>query len=196
MNVCVASHNLGKIKEFKEVLEPLGYHVVSLSDVDLTMDGVEEIYDTFHENALLKAQAIAKQIDMIVIADDSGLTIEALPGELGVKSARYMGEDTDYRLKNENILQRLEGNKNRNAFFTSAIAFVDGDTSLIFEGVVHGTIATEILGAGGFGYDPLFVPDGYDVSYGLMNPEEKNAMSHRAIALRKMAEALSVRAAA
>lgn len=188
--VIFASHNAGKIKEIKELLEPLGIKVKSAVDVDLP--DVAETGTTFAENSLLKSQTIAKLTGVPCIADDSGLCVDALNGAPGVYSARY-APNRDFVKGMEKLLEEMAQcrNKSRKAHFSCVIslAFPDGEYKL-FEGRVNGEIATVPLGDGGFGYDPLFVPEGYDCSFAQMPKSEKNKISHRGRAVAKLLEYL------
>ncbi len=188
--VIFASHNAGKIKEIKELLEPLGIKVKSAVDVDLP--DVAETGTTFAENSLLKSQTIAKLTGVPCIADDSGLCVDALNGAPGVYSARY-APNRDFVKGMEKLLEEMaqSRNKSRKAHFSCVIslAFPDGEYKL-FEGRVNGEIATVPSGEGGFGYDPLFVPEGYDCSFAQMPKSEKNKISHRGRAVAKLLEYL------
>lgn len=188
--VIFASHNAGKIKEIKELLEPLGIKVKSAVDVDLP--DVAETGTTFAENSLLKSQTIAKLTGVPCIADDSGLCVDALNGAPGVYSARY-APNRDFVKGMEKLLKEMaqSRNKSRKAHFSCVIslAFPDGEYKL-FEGRVNGEIATVPSGEGGFGYDPLFVPEGYDCSFAQMPKSEKNKISHRGRAVAKLLEYL------
>ncbi len=186
MKIAVASNNPGKIKEFKSILEPLGYELLSAKELGVDMSEVIETGDTFAENALLKAEYLFEKTSLLSIADDSGLVINALPDILGVKSARFMGEDTDYSLKNDKILEMLKNKEDRSAYFISVIALCDENTSETFEGIINGHIAKTILGMNGFGYDPIFIPENYETSFGNMSQEDKNKISHRSRSLKKL----------
>ena len=185
MKIIVASNNQGKLKEFKSILEPLGYTVVTAKEQGISMDSVEETGATFVENSIIKAAFVHEQTGLPTIADDSGLTISALPDILGVYSARFMGEDTPYVDKNNEILKRLKDESQRDAYFTSAIVMIDEQGIHAFEGRIDGSIAEAIMGEGGFGYDPIFVPNGMTVSFGMLDADVKNKISHRALALQK-----------
>lgn len=186
MKIAVASNNPGKIKEFKSILEPLGYELLSAKELGVDMSEVIETGGTFAENALLKAEYLFEKTSLLSIADDSGLVINALPDILGVKSARFMGEDTDYSLKNDKILEMLKNKEDRSAYFISVIALCDENTSETFEGIINGHIAKTILGMNGFGYDPIFIPENYETSFGNMSQEDKNKISHRSRSLKKL----------
>ncbi|QIK70348.1 RdgB/HAM1 family non-canonical purine NTP pyrophosphatase [Erysipelothrix sp. HDW6C] len=192
MKILVASHNNGKINEFKELLEPRGYTVLSAKDMGISMDDVEETGTTFAENARIKAEFLYKQTGTTAIADDSGLTVVALPDILGIYSARFMGEDTPYIEKNKEILTRLEDKADRSAYFNCAIALVGDNVDEVFEGQIHGTVADRVMGFGGFGYDPIFVPNNYEQSFGQLSADEKNKISHRALATEAFIKYLEV----
>lgn len=187
-----ATGNEGKMREIREILQDLDVEIFSLKEADIQMDA-EENGATFEENALIKAKAAAEHTDAIVLADDSGLEIDYLGGEPGVYSARYLGEDTSYRIKNQNLIDRLEGvpEEKRTARFVCVIAAVlpDGRT-LTSRGIIEGVIGTEERGEGGFGYDPIFFLPEYGCSTAELSMEQKNEISHRGKALREMKEKL------
>ena len=173
----VATHNAHKLREIGEILP--GWEIAG-EDA-----GVEETGSTFAENALIKARAVAaRHPGAWVLADDSGLAVDALGGAPGVRSARYAGRDGDTPANNALLLKNLAGVADRRAHFACVLAFVApcGRESL-FEGRCDGRIAEAPSGAGGFGYDPLFIPDGHDRSFADLSPAEKNAISHRGRAL-------------
>lgn len=181
-----ASHNAGKIAEIKQMLAPFGINVKSALDMDLP--DVEETGVTFAENSLLKSQTIAKATGIPCIADDSGLCVDALNGAPGVYSARY-APNRDFEKGMDKLLSEMaqSPNKSRAAHFSCVVslAYPDGRYEL-FEGRVDGHIAMQKMhGEEGFGYDPLFVPDGYDCSFAQMSHETKNSMSHRGRAMQK-----------
>ncbi|MBO4376783.1 MAG: XTP/dITP diphosphatase [Lachnospiraceae bacterium] len=191
MRIIFATGNAHKMREIREILAGDDTEILSMKEAGIEADIVED-GKTFAENAMIKAKGIAKLIkdnDTIVIADDSGLVIDALNGEPGVYSARYMGEDTSYRIKNKNLIDRLEGvpEGKRSARFVCAMAacFPDG-TSKVVEGKIEGRIGYEERGENGFGYDPIFYLPDKDVSTAELSPEDKNAISHRGNALRLM----------
>ncbi|MDE8329649.1 RdgB/HAM1 family non-canonical purine NTP pyrophosphatase [Erysipelothrix rhusiopathiae] len=179
MELLIASHNEGKIREFRELLEPLGYLVLSAKDYGISMDAVIEDQETFRGNARLKSKYLSEKTGLTVISDDSGLVIDALPDILGVKSARFMGEDTSYELKNNEILRRLDGVENCSARFHCAISLYGPKCDEVFEGVVEGVIGPIQEGGTGFGYDPIFYPEGSNQSFGTMSHDAKNKISHR-----------------
>lgn len=182
--VVIATNNKSKVEELKRMLEPLGFAVYSLKDRKITIE-VEETGETFAENALLKARAIHELVGCPVIADDSGLCVDALGGAPGVYSARWSGEGD--KANNEKLLRELEGVTDRSAQFVCVIAYLDENgSSHTFTGVCHGEIGFEERGLFGFGYDPLFMIG--DRSVAEMEPEEKDAVSHRGDAIRKLTE--------
>ena len=185
-DIMIATSNNGKVKEYKEILEPLGYKVHSLSEMEHV--DIDENGSTFAENALIKAKSIKDKCDMIVISDDSGLEIDALNKEPGIHSARYL-QGHDYKYKNQVILERLKDVKDRSARFICVIALVD-EKEHVFEGVMEGSIGYEAKGENGFGYDPIFVVPQYGKTSAEISPEEKNAVSHRGKATRKLLEYL------
>ena len=190
--IIFATGNEGKMKEVRMILEDLGLPVLSLKDGGITAD-VEENGTTFEENAQIKAKAIMEMTGALVLADDSGLEVDALDKEPGIYSARYMGHDTSYHIKNQNIIDRLEGKvgEERSARFVCAIAaaFPDGRV-LITRGTMEGQIGYEEKGENGFGYDPIFYLPEYQCYSAELSLEEKNKLSHRGKALRLMKERL------
>ena len=190
--IIFATGNEGKMKEVRMILEDLGLPVLSLKDAGITAD-VEENGTTFEENAQIKAKAIMEMTGALVLADDSGLEVDALDKEPGIYSARYMGHDTSYHIKNQTIIDRLEGKvgEERSARFVCAIAaaFPDGRV-LITRGTMEGQIGYEEKGENGFGYDPIFYLPEYQCYSAELSLEEKNKLSHRGKALRLMKERL------
>ena len=187
--IIIATQNQDKLREIRAIMEGDGVSVLSVKEAGIQADA-EENGATFEENALIKARAVAAASgaeSAIVLADDSGLEIDALGGEPGVYSARYMGEDTSYEIKNRNLIGRLDaaGGKDRSARFVCAVAAVmpDGQEIVVRE-TMEGRIGSEAQGENGFGYDPIFYPDGYDCSSAALTEAEKNAISHRGKALR------------
>ncbi len=181
-----ASHNKGKIKEIKELIAPLNIELKSFEDIDFP--DIEETGTTFAENSLLKSSQIAKLTGIACIADDSGLCVDALNGAPGVFSARY-APNRNFDKGMDKLLSEManSGNTNRSAHFSCVIslAYPSGEYE-IFEGRVDGHIAENKHGTGGFGYDPLFIPDGYDKSFAEMGDDIKNKISHRARAMQKL----------
>lgn len=187
-----ATGNENKMKEIREILGELPLEILSMKEAGISADIVEN-GKSFEENALIKAREVCKIAGEMVLADDSGLEIDYLNGEPGIYSARYMGEDTSYRIKNQNLIDRLEGvpDEKRTARFVCAIAaaFPDGGEAVV-RGTVEGIIGYEERGENGFGYDPIFYLPDRGVSTAEIPPEEKNSISHRGNALRKMKEIL------
>ena len=182
--IIAATHNLGKLREFSRMLEPKGIAVVSPPNPEVLKSVVED-GQTFAENALIKARAIFAQTGLPTLADDSGLCIDALGGRPGVHSARYLGEDTPYTVKNAEIIKQLDGvpEEKRTARFECAIALVTARSEHVFRGTFEGKIGNKPSGANGFGYDPIFYVG--NISSAEMSDEQKDAVSHRGIALRK-----------
>ena len=184
--IIFATGNEGKMKEIRMILADLGVPVLSMKEAGISADIVED-GKTFEENAAIKAETIRDLTGAIVLADDSGLEIDYLGGEPGIYSARYMGEDTSYDIKNQNLLDRLEGvpDEKRTARFVCAIcaALPDG-RKLTTRGTIEGIIGHGISGENGFGYDPIFWLPEYGCSTAELSPEKKNELSHRGKALR------------
>lgn len=193
--IIFATGNQDKMQEIREILTGLEMEIQSMKEAGIRADIVED-GQTFEENALIKAKAIAKELhggDAVVLADDSGLEVDYLDKEPGIYSARYMGEDTSYDIKNQNILDRLAGvpKEQRTARFVCAIAaaFPDGE-AFTTRGTIEGYIGWEPAGENGFGYDPIFYVDEYNCSTAELSAEAKNKLSHRGKALRAMKEKL------
>lgn len=186
--IIFATGNEGKLREIREILKELQVPVLSMKEAGVSLN-IEENGSTFAENAEIKARAVWNCTGGIVLADDSGLVVDALGGEPGVYSARYMGEDTSYEIKNREIIRRLEAvsGQDRSARFVCIIAAVLPDgTVRKTEGTMDGVIAMEPAGEEGFGYDPiLYIPE-YGKTSAQLTMEEKNAISHRGKALRAM----------
>ncbi len=192
--IVFATGNAGKIREIREILQDIPLPVVSMREAGIDVD-VEENGETYEQNALIKARAVAALAspEDIVMADDSGLEIDYLNKEPGVYSARYLGETTSYRVKNHNLIERLEGvpEEKRTARFVCVIAAVLPDgTELTTRGVIEGRIGYEEKGVGGFGYDPIFQVPEFGKSTAELTEAEKNEVSHRGRALRAMKEKL------
>lgn len=185
----IASNNKHKIDEIRAILGDK-YNLLSMAEIGFHEDIIED-GNTFLENAFIKARTIHKKFNCNCFADDSGLLIEALNNEPGVYSARYAGEPVDHDKNITKVLMKMEGEKNRNAKFVSVIALIIDGKEFYFEGEVTGEIRTERSGSKGFGYDPIFQPNGYTITFAEMDDQEKNAISHRARALAQMATALS-----
>ncbi|MGV1013575.1 MAG: RdgB/HAM1 family non-canonical purine NTP pyrophosphatase [Methyloceanibacter sp.] len=174
----IASHNEGKVRELAELFAPFGIECVSAASLGLPEP--EETGDSFAENAKLKAIAAAQGSGLPALADDSGLEVTALGGAPGIHSARWGGPNKDFGLAMARVNQALAEGSDRHANFTCALALAtpEGEAE-IFEGQVFGTVIWPPRGAGGFGYDPIFVPDGYNETFGEMGPDLKNRLSHR-----------------
>lgn len=188
--IILASNNKDKVKEVKQILKD--YDIVSLKDAGISVD-VEENGTTFEENALIKARAIAKLTGKMTMADDSGLEIDYLDKAPGVYSARFMGHDTSYDIKNKALIEKLEGveGKDRSCRFVCAIAVVFPDgRELVKRGTMEGLLAKEISGDNGFGYDPIVYLPEYGKTSASLSPEEKNKISHRGKALALIKEEL------
>ncbi len=186
MRIIAATKNAGKIKEIESIFEGLGIKAVSQQEEGLDVD-IEETGDSFEKNALIKARAVALLTDDIVMADDSGLCIDALDGRPGIYSARYAGENASDRTKIQKILTEMEPFKNRSAKFVTAVAVILPDgRELVTTGEVKGEILREPAGENGFGYDPIFYCDELKKTFAQATDEEKNSVSHRGRALRAM----------
>jgi XTP/dITP diphosphohydrolase len=182
----VASHNPGKVREIKELIAPFG--IQTLGAAELGLPEPDETGPTFAENARLKAEAAAKESGLPSLSDDSGLCVDALDGAPGIYSARWAGPDKDFRLAMGRIEELLnaQGTPDKRAHFVCALALAaPGERSDIYEGRVFGTLTFPPRGDKGFGYDPIFVPEGYRFTFGEMVPKEKHGMSHRARAFAK-----------
>lgn len=190
MKVIAATKNLGKIKEIQEILAPLDMEVLSQHEIGIDVDA-EEMGDTFEKNALIKARAAAMLCDYPILADDSGLCVDALDGKPGVHSARYAGEDATDEDKIRKLLSELKDKDDRSAKFITAVAFIFPDgIEVTAEGEVKGHITDEPMGIRGFGYDPIFFSDELGKTFAQATDEEKNSVSHRARALRSLFEKL------
>ena len=190
--IVFATGNKDKMREIREIMADCDVEIFSMKEAGINVDIVEN-GTTFEENALIKAKAIAEHTDAIVLADDSGLEIDALNKEPGIYSARYMGEDTSYTVKNRNLIERLEGvpKEQRTARFVCAIAAVlPGGKELVTRQTMEGYIGYEPEGENGFGYDPIFFLEEYGCSSAALSREQKNAISHRGKALRAMRDML------
>ena len=191
MKIVFATNNVHKLREVSQTLGE-DFTLVTPRECGVTED-IPENEATLEGNALAKARYIRSRTGLDCFADDTGLEVEALGGEPGVHSARYATDGHDDAANKRLLLERLAGKENRRARFRTAIALIDADVEHIFEGVVEGRIAREERGADGLGYDPLFVPDGCDRTFAEMPADEKNAVSHRGRAVRRLAEYLQNR---
>ncbi|MGY6532614.1 RdgB/HAM1 family non-canonical purine NTP pyrophosphatase [Glycocaulis sp.] len=183
----IASHNAGKIKEIADLVRPFSITVKGAGE--LSIPEPEETEKTFSGNALLKARASAKASGAVALADDSGLEVTALGGDPGIYSARWAGPDRDFQLAMRTVEEKLQasGSPDRSARFVCALALAHPDgAELVFEGEVKGNLVWPPRGENGFGYDPVFVPRGHEVTFGEMDPAAKHAMSHRADAFSKL----------
>ncbi len=190
--IVFATGNVGKLREIKNIMADLPVEVVSMKEAGIEAE-IEETGETFEENAKIKAQAVAAHTDEIVLADDSGLEIDYLNKEPGVYSARYLGENTSYEIKNQTILDRLSGveKEKRTARFVCAIAAVlPNKETLVTRETIEGYIGEKPAGENGFGYDPIFYVEEYQCSTAELSEEQKNAISHRGKALRAMKKLL------
>lgn len=184
----IASHNKGKVREIGDLLKPFGLEVVSASD--LNIEEPEETEDTFEGNALLKAVYCTKHSNLPSLADDSGLVVPALEGAPGIYSARWAGPERDFTKAMNRVEKELKDKTDHSAHFicSLAIAWPDGD-SKVFTGRLDGRLIFPPRGEHGFGYDPIFIANGYNITTGQMKPEQKHAISHRAHAFKQLVEA-------
>lgn len=183
-----ATNNAHKLSEVRAMLEP-AFSIISLADLNCTED-IPETADTLEGNALLKAQYVHDKFGLDCFADDTGLEIDALNGAPGVYSARFAGENHDAKKNMEKVLSLLDGNENRKACFRTVIALIQGGETYYFEGKVEGHITQHPRGNSGFGYDPIFVAENHLVSFAELSAEEKNLISHRALAVQKLVKYL------
>ena len=179
-----ASHNENKIKEVKKLLEGI-FDVVSLTDINC-FDDIPETADTIEGNAILKANYVTQNFGFNCFADDSGLLIDALNGAPGVYSARYAGEPKNDTNNLNLVLKKLSGQNNRNAHFKTVIALNLNGEQHLFEGKIYGEITEEPIGNNGFGYDPVFIPEGFTKTFAEMTMDEKSSMSHRGQAIKQL----------
>ncbi|WP_124642220.1 RdgB/HAM1 family non-canonical purine NTP pyrophosphatase [Amniculibacterium aquaticum] len=187
-NLLVATHNLHKKEEIQQILGK-DFLVKSLSDFDLHDEIIEDGL-TFEANAQIKAQYCFEKTGIPSIGDDSGLVIEALDGRPGIFSARYAGNH-DFEKNISKVLGEMENVENRKAYFITVLCLFDENGAQFFEGTVHGNILTENKGHQGFGYDPIFVPEGHEITFAEMQPEEKNKISHRKKAFDKFLKVIA-----
>lgn len=185
--IVIATHNEGKVRELAELFAPFAIECISAAGLGLAEP--EETGETFAENAKIKAEAAAAASGMLAVADDSGLEVAALGGAPGIHAARWGGPSKDFRFAMERVNRELEasGTEDRRANFICALALAQppGET-LVFTGKVHGTLVWPPRGDKGFGYDPIFVPDGHSATFGEMDPAQKSAISHRMQAFEKL----------
>ena len=188
MEIIFATHNQNKLKEV-QVLMPSHVKLISLDDLDFKED-IPETSDTIAGNAIQKVEFLRNRFDLPIFADDTGLIVDSLDGEPGIYSARYAGEHKNSEDNMNLLLEKLTNNNDRKARFITAIALNLNHNQTLFEGICEGTILEERKGKKGFGYDPIFQPDGYTKSFAQMTMSEKGEISHRAKALRKLIEYL------
>lgn len=188
MKLVFATHNPGKLKEVREMLAPK-YEVVGLHDLNDHEDIIEDA-PTLEGNAIIKAHTVWQRHGLPCFSDDTGLEIDALNGAPGVYSARYAGPAKDPQDNMDKVLHELEGINDREAQFRTAVALQWNGKYKIFEGIVRGSIATERRGAKGFGYDPIFIPEGFPTSFAQMDAAAKNAISHRGRAIKALVDFL------
>ncbi|MBQ8366303.1 MAG: non-canonical purine NTP diphosphatase [Alistipes sp.] len=189
MKIVFATNNAHKLSEVRAVLGD-DYELVTLKEVGITED-IPETGATLDENALIKARYVFDRTGLDCFADDTGLEVEALGGAPGVHSARYATDGHDFKANNRKLLAELEGVDNRRARFRTVVSLIRGGVEQQVEGIVEGVIATEESGAEGFGYDPLFIPDGYDKTFAEMTAQDKNAISHRGRAIAALKKRLT-----
>ena len=185
--IVLATNNAHKLKEVRKILSPHKITVYGLNDLNLKPEKVEENAEDYFGNALIKAKAVQKLTTLPIIADDSGLEIEAMDNKPGIHSARYAEENGGHEKAIQKILDFLKNKDNRKARFVCNIVLLNvEDRNLFFEGIAKGQIAKEPSGKQGFGYDPIFVPDGEKETFAALEEETKNKLSHRGKALRKL----------
>lgn len=189
--IVLSTDNINKLREIREILEDLDIKIYGKSDIEGLNFEVIEDGDTLYDNALKKASAMAERVDFAVLADDTGLFVKALDGEPGVHSARYASEHDDKKNR-EKLLNNLKDKEDRSAYFKTEIILIDEDKNIIpIEGVCPGKISLEESGDNGFGYDSIFIPDGFDKTFAEMSHEEKNQISHRSRALKNLRDKIS-----
>jgi XTP/dITP diphosphohydrolase len=190
MKILIATNNRHKVEEIKEILRDTNILLLTLSDLNINIE-VEEDKDTLEGNALKKAEEMFRIAKMPTIADDTGLFVDALNGEPGVYSSRYAGENATYDDNCNKLLESMTGIPvgERSAYFKTVVCFYESENNYkLFEGICNGSIDTTKRGVKGFGYDPLFIPEGFDKTYAEMDEKEKNAISHRGKAFKKSGE--------
>jgi XTP/dITP diphosphohydrolase len=181
--IIFATNNKHKLEEVKAILKN-DFEIISLSEIGCNEE-IPETADTLEGNATLKAKFVFEKYRLDCFADDTGLEIEALNGRPGVYSARYAGEPSNPKNNVAKVLNEMEGQSNRNARFRTVICFIENGEYHYFEGIIKGKIADKPEGINGFGYDPVFIPNGYELSFAEMNLDTKNSISHRALAIRQ-----------
>ena len=192
MDLIFATHNQHKLEEIQELVADAGIRLRSLTDIGCA-DEIEETGTTFEANATIKSSYVFQHFGLNCFADDSGLVVDALHGEPGIYSARYSGS-RDPKVNLDLVLERMQGQTNRTARFVSVISLVLNGQTYIFRGEVEGTLATECAGIAGFGYDPIFIPHGYEYTFAEMSLADKNRISHRSKALAQLFQFLKTSA--
>jgi len=185
MKICFASNNIKKLEEIQAKLEHSGIEIIPLSQTGITED-IPETGDTLEDNALQKARYVFEKTGLFCFADDTGLEVKALNGAPGVYSARYAGEQRNADDNMDKLLNALENQSDRSAAFRTLIALIHPKGEFLFSGEIEGSISLEKKGKGGFGYDPVFRPNGYNQTFAELSPAEKNTISHRALAVDKL----------
>lgn len=186
--ICFVTGNKNKLREVQKLL--FSYHLLSLDDLNFT-DEIIETEDTIEGNALLKADHIYKKFEINCFSDDTGLFVDSLDGEPGVKSARFAGDSSNSEDNIRLVLEKLIGEENRDAIFRTVICLIINGEINYFHGEVNGVITKEKTGDKGFGYDPIFIPEGFNKTFSEFTLEEKNKLSHRAIAVSKLVKFLN-----
>ncbi len=186
--ILVASKNQGKINEYRNMLESVGYHVIGLDEIGFDEE-ISEIHDTYKDNAIAKVEALADVYDGIIIGDDSGFEVAALDFKPGVHSARFMSEFS-YQEKNETIVNQLKDTDDRSCAFVCAIACLKDDKLWVTINRCFGSVSKHVETGKGFGYDPIFIPLGYDKPFSLLEKSIKNSISHRALATQALIQYL------
>jgi len=184
----LATSNVHKLAEIRQML-PSGYQIASLNEMDFKEE-IAETGTTFTANALLKARTLYERFELPVVAEDSGLEVKALGGRPGIHSARYAGESASSFENISKLMKEMKGLANRKARFVAVIALIINQVEYLFEGVVDGRISDQISGSSGFGYDPVFIPDGYNGTFAELPSEVKNRISHRGKAMKKLVDFL------
>lgn len=185
-----ATNNKHKLDEVRKIIEAKDIKIVSLAEIDCH-DDIPETADTLEGNALQKARYIKEKFGLDCFADDTGLEVEALDNAPGVFSARYAGPGHDSEANMRKLLDELDGKDNRKARFRTAIALIIDGKEHLFEGIINGSITNDKRGEAGFGYDPIFMPEGYEKTFAELGDDIKNGISHRAIAVNRLAQFLS-----
>jgi XTP/dITP diphosphohydrolase len=191
MKIVFATNNKNKLRELQQILGDK-FELLSLADINC-FEEIPETSPTIEENSLEKAEYVHKKYKTDCFADDTGLEIEALDGRPGVYSARYAGEDKNMEKNIEKILSELEKKDNRNARFKTVVSLILNGETHQFEWIINGKIIKEKTGESGFGYDPVFMPDGYDITFAEMDAALKNKISHRGIAVQKLVDFLNAK---